>query len=116
MRKKKKNQDEQDDDEGGDGSENEESQEEEHVVERTFNFIGELTVLVDYDVIQKYVFAILHPILSKDCDMLIMTSSFFKRVFFQFKQPWVFFQVEFLAAFESFLTRNKSNNVLMNGI
>jgi hypothetical protein len=37
------------------GSENEESDEEEHVVERTFNFIGELTVLVDYDVIQKYV-------------------------------------------------------------
>jgi hypothetical protein len=32
------------------GSENEES-EEEHCVERQFNFIGELTVLVDYDVI-----------------------------------------------------------------
>jgi hypothetical protein len=55
------------------------------VVERTFNFIGELTVLVDYDVIQKYVFAMQHPVLSKDCDVLLMTSSFFKRVFFQFK-------------------------------
>ena len=64
------------------GSENEESQEEEVVVERTFNFIGELTVLVDYDVIQKYVFAMQHPILSKDCDLLLMTSAFFKRVFY----------------------------------
>ena len=42
------------------GSENEES-EEEHCVERQFNFIGELTVLVDYDVIQKYVSVLSHP-------------------------------------------------------
>jgi len=42
------------------GSENEE-REEEHCVERQFNFIGELTVFVDYDVIQKYVSVLSHP-------------------------------------------------------
>ena len=29
--------------------------------ERTFNFIGELTVLVDYQVIAKYFWALRHP-------------------------------------------------------
>ena len=35
----------------------EESDEEENV-ERSFNFVSELAVLVDYDVIQKYIFVL----------------------------------------------------------
>ncbi len=45
------------------GSENEVS-DEEHCVERQFNFIGELTILVDYEVISKYVSVLSHSSLS----------------------------------------------------
>lgn len=83
MRKKRRdNQADDQDDEEVDASENESSDQEEHIVERDFNFIGELTILVDYGVISKYVYVMQHPILSKEVDLLAMTSSFFKRVLF----------------------------------
>ena len=55
MRKKRKeeNIDDDGDSDGEGGSENE-SSEEERCIERQFNFIGELTILVDYTVIEKY--------------------------------------------------------------
>lgn len=46
----------------------------------------------------------------------MMTSAFFKRVMFQFKQPWIFFTLESLNVFDIFLKRSKSNNPLMQGI
>jgi hypothetical protein len=51
-------------------------------VERQFNFIGELSVLVDYEVISKYVSVLSHPSLSMNSEVLTMVSAFFKRIMF----------------------------------
>ena len=45
-----------------------------------------------------------------------MIGGFFKRLVFQLKQPWIFFQLESLSAFHAFLQRNSSNNSLMAGL
>ena len=86
-------------------------------VERTFNFVSELSVLVDYDVISKYAFLLKHesiyskrPLLMKAC------SSFFKRIISQTKQTWIFFQIETLSIFNDFVQKDVSNNSLMKGI
>lgn len=52
----------------------EESEQEENV-ERQFNFVSELSVLVDYDVIAKYLFAIQNERLHEDKPFLIKASA-----------------------------------------
>lgn len=42
-----------------------------------------------------------------------MIAAFFKRIVFGLKQPWIFFQLESLSVFHSFLMKNTSNNSLM---
>ena len=54
-------------------------------MERQFNFVSELVVLVDYEVISKYTYVLSHQTMSKNSDLIIMTTAFFKRVVFQFK-------------------------------
>jgi len=86
-------------------------------VERTFNFVSELSVLVDYDVISKYAFILKHEsIYSKKPLLIKACSSFFKRIISQTKQSWIFFQVETLSIFNDFLQKDISNNSLMRGI
>lgn len=51
-----------------------ESEQEENV-ERQFNFVSELSVLVDYDVINKYMFAIQNERLHKEKPFLIKASA-----------------------------------------
>jgi hypothetical protein len=49
--------------------------------ERQFNFIGELTVLVEYQVIAKYLQAC-RKVFDHNGELLLMTAAFFKRVMF----------------------------------
>ena len=94
----------------------EESDREENV-ERQFNFAGEISMLVDYKVISHYVSVINKThVLSKNGEILQMTASFFRRVLFQLKQTWIFFQLEYMHTFNLFLHENHSNNSLMRGL
>ena len=95
----------------------EEELEDEENIERSFNFVSELSVLVDYDVIQKYTSVLRnveqykkHPILLKAC------TVFFRRIHSQTKQTWIFFQLETLSIFNDFLQKDVTNNSLMKGI
>ena len=81
-----------------------------------FNFNQELSILVDYNVVSLLVPLIVHEKHSKDSDVLQMVAGFFRRLVFQLKQPWIFYQLESLSAFHAFLQRNASNNTLMRGI
>lgn len=70
----------------------EEDLEEEENVERKFNFLADLAVLLEYFVIEKYLIVIRdkdhydrNPFLLKAC------SAFFKRIVHQVKQVWIFF-------------------------
>ena len=69
----------------------EESDREENV-QRQFNFVGEIALLVDYQVIAHYVSIVdLNNNLSKNSDLIQMTASFFRRMIFQLKQVWIFY-------------------------
>jgi hypothetical protein len=58
-----------------------EESEEELVVERQFNFLSELSTLVDYDVIDKYLYVLKNENQSKENPFLIQAAtSFFKRI------------------------------------
>ena len=115
MRKKKRQADAVGAEDSYEGSECEES-EQEHAIERQFNFIGELTILVDYEVLRKYMLVLTTPSLREDVDMLRMFAGFCKRVMFQFKQPWVFFTLETLGLFDTYLKKQESNNTLLMGL
>ena len=45
-----------------------------------------------------------------------MTASFFRRVHFQLKQTWIFYQLDFMNCFNDFLQMNVCSNSLMKGI
>ena len=56
-------------------------EEEEQNIERQFNFVGELSVLVDYEVINKYIYILRHEEqYSKNPFLIQACSSFFKRI------------------------------------
>lgn len=118
---KKKNQRRQDNDEFAEDLELSDAEfdqsEDEENVERTFNFVVELSRLVDYDVIEKYIYMLSEagmyrhrPVLVKAC------ASFFKRIISQTKQTWIFFQLDTLSVFNDFLQKDVTNNSLMRGI
>lgn len=81
----------------------EEESAEEKEVERQFDFVAEIAMLVDYNVIRIYVAIINHPEMSQNADLIIMITHFLKRIVNQLKQVWIFFQFDFLAAFQIFL-------------
>jgi hypothetical protein len=92
-------------------------EEEEQNIERQFNFVGELSVLVDYEVISKYIYILKHEEQYKKNPFLIQAcSSFFKRIINQTKQTWIFFQIQTLSVFSEFQTKDQTNNNLMRGI
>ena len=94
----------------------EESDKEENV-ERQFNFAGEISMLVDYKVISQYVNLIQKDnALSKNGDIIQMVASFMRRVVFQLKQTWIFFQFEYLNIFNDLLHEDRGNNNLMKGL
>lgn len=70
--------------------------------ERQFNFIAELSVLVDYEVIEKY-FSLVQK--TEDAELVLAVAAFFKRVLFQFKQPWIFYNLNVLAAIHDFVSK-----------
>jgi hypothetical protein len=98
------------------GSENEMS-DEEYEVERDFQFKSELTLLVDYEVMEHYVSVLRSDKLSQNTDMMLMVHRFIKRVIYELKECFfIFCNLEFLAVFDKFLQKHKSNNPLMQGI
>jgi len=72
--------------------------------------------LADYQIISLLVQLLSHEQHSKNGDTLQMIAQFFRRIVFQLKQPWIFFQLESLSAFHQFLQKNTSNNSLMAGL
>ena len=54
--------------------------------------------------------------LSKQADLIQMTASFFRRVVYQLKQTWIFYQMDFMHCFNEFLQKNTCSNSLMKGI
>jgi hypothetical protein len=94
----------------------EEESAEEKEVERQFDFVAEIAMLVDYNVIRIYVTIINHTEMSKNADLIIMVTHFLKRIVNQLKQVWIFFQFDFLAAFQIFLKEGQCNNSLMRGL
>lgn len=100
-----------------DFSDPESESENEENVERAFNFVNELCRLVDYDVIDKYLFILKSPQIYAQRPVVIKAcTSFFKRVVSQTKQTWIFFQLETLSIFNDFLQKDITNNSLMRGI
>ena len=60
----------------------EESDREENV-ERQLNFNAEISLLINYEVISRYMTVVdLKNTLSKEADLIQMTASFFRRVVF----------------------------------
>lgn len=98
-----------------DDSEMEDDEVEKHV-ERQFNFVGEISVLVDYAVISKYALILTDKEHSKKTTLIQAVSTFFKRVVNQIKASWIFFQLEYMAIFQNVLNEGHSNNPLMIGI
>jgi hypothetical protein len=97
-------------------SDEDEEQEEENV-ERTFNFVAEISVLVDYDVIAKYIYVIRNKIAHESKPLMVKAATtFFRRIINQTKQTWIFYQIETLSAMNEFVQRGISNNSLMSGI
>ena len=45
-----------------------------------------------------------------------MTASFFRRIVYQLKQTWIFYQMDFMHYFNEFLQKNTCSNSLMRGI
>lgn len=112
MRKKKRGADSQQES----GSENEIS-DEEYEVERDFQFKSELTLLIDYEVMEHYISVLRSQEMSQNVDLMIMVHRFIKRVVYELKECFfIFCNLEFLAVFDKFLQKNKSNNPLMQGI
>lgn len=100
-----------------DDDEMDEESDEEENVERSFNFVSELAVLVDYDVIEKYIYILKHDNqYTKKPQLIQACSSFFKRIMHQTKQTWIFFQIETLSVMNAFLQKDLTNNSLMRGI
>ena len=84
----------------------EESDREENV-ERQLNFNAEISMLINYEVISRYMSIIdaknSGSNLAKQADLIQMTASFFRRVVYQLKQTWIFFQMDFMHCFNEFL-------------
>jgi len=59
--------------------------------ERVFNFISEISILVDYQVIQRYLQLLKGRAYTKDTFLLPAITSFFTRVIEQIKAPWIFY-------------------------
>jgi len=45
-----------------------------------------------------------------------MCASFFRRVHYQLKQTWIFYQMDYMHYFNEFLQQNACSNSLMKGI
>lgn len=94
----------------------EESDREENV-ERQLNFSAEISLLINYDVVSRYMSVVdLNCNLSKKADLVQMTASFFRRIVFQLKQTWIFYQMNYMNYFNNFLQQGVCNNSLMKGI
>lgn len=79
--------------------------------------MADLSVLLEYSVVDKYLYVIKdkrhyesNPFLLKAC------SAFFKRIVHQVKQTWIFFQLETLSIFNNFLQADQVNNKLMRNV
>ena len=92
-----------------------EESDEEREEQRQFEFVSEIASLVDYQVVSCYISLFTHPSRKDDPDVYLIAAQFFKRVVFQLKQVWIFFQVDFLAAFQDYLSEGQCNNPLMRG-
>jgi hypothetical protein len=100
-----------------DDDEMDESDEEEENVERSFNFVSELSILVDYDVIDKFLYVLRNELQYANKPTLLQAcSNFFRRIIQQTKQTWIFFQVETLSVFDAFNQKDATNNSLMKGL
>ena len=75
----------------------------------------EIAILVDYTVVRTYVALISQPEFKENPDVFLITAQFFKRMVFQLKQVWIFYQLDFLVAFQEFLSEGQCNNSLMRG-
>lgn len=77
---------------------NEES-DEEREVQRQFEFVPEIAILVDYTVVRTYITLFKNPAHKENPDVYLIVAQFFKRMVTQLKQVWIFFQLDFLVAF-----------------
>lgn len=81
------------------------------------NFNAEISLLINYEVIGRYMTVVnQNSPLSKEADLVQMTASFFRRVVYQLKQFWIFYQMDFMHCFNEFLQKNSCTNSLMKGI
>ena len=76
----------------------------------------EIAILVDYNVVKNYISLIVNPDTRKNAEVLLIIASFFKRLVFQLKQFWIFYQLDFLAALHEYLQEGACNNSLMKGL
>jgi len=58
----------------------EEESDEEREVKRQFEFVSEISILVDYDVVKNYVRLISTPENRKNADVMLVAAHFFKRL------------------------------------
>jgi len=89
---------------------------EEKFVERSFNFVSEISIFVDYAIISKYLYIIRDKDYMKNPLLLQAVLTLFKRIMNQIKAGWIFFQFEYLLIFEKVLNDGHVNNHLMRGI
>lgn len=82
-------------------------------VERNMNFVTEFAQLATYDVISKYTYAMKTEKLFRQSEVVVMTADFFRRVVFQLKAPYIFYQLEYLNVFYDLLKQDQCNNSLM---
>jgi len=74
-------------------------------------------MLINPDVVSRYMSIVdQNCSLSKQADLVQMTASFFRRVVYQLKQTWIFFQLDYINYFNEFLQAGVCTNSLMKGI
>lgn len=94
----------------------EESEQEEKFVEKGFNFVSEISILVDYTVISQYMSIVKNKEYKKSPGLLNKVKILFNRILHQIKAAWIFFQFEYMLIIQDFINKGVVNNSLMKGI
>jgi hypothetical protein len=87
----KEGSDNEEDDEQMDYSGSEEEADSYEQKERNFNYVSEISILVDYNVISRYMSVLRLREYSKHKFLLPAIVNFMKRVVYMIKAPWIFY-------------------------
>ena len=86
-------------------------------VERTFNFVNEISIFADYEVINKYTHLLKSKLFIGNKSLTTHIETLFIRILTQLKSEWIFFQIDYLSIFGEVLgTIEVKSNAMYHGL